>query len=64
MRHATTPTKGIRGRNGRTRFPGICALAREFGVSRQHIYYVMTGQRKSPRIERLMARRKHGGRAA
>jgi len=43
--------KRIRGRNGRTRFPGICSAAVELGVSRQHLYFVLTGERRSPRIE-------------
>lgn len=36
----------------RIRFPGIVQLARELGVSRIHLYYVLNGERRSPRIER------------
>jgi hypothetical protein len=42
---------GVKGRNKRTRFPGICEDAKALGVSRSHLYFVLTGQRKSPRIE-------------
>lgn len=36
----------------RIRFPGIVKLAGELGVSRIHLYYVLNGERRSPRIER------------
>jgi hypothetical protein len=36
---------------GRVRFPGICEHARRLGVNRIHLYYVLTGARRSPRIE-------------
>lgn len=36
---------------GRTRFPGIVEHARALGVSRIHLYFVLTGVRRSPRIE-------------
>jgi hypothetical protein len=42
---------GVKGRNKRTRFPGICEDAKALGVSRSHLYFVLTGERKSPRIE-------------
>ena len=35
----------------RIRFPGIVRLADELRVSRIHLYYVLTGERRSPRIE-------------
>jgi hypothetical protein len=35
----------------RVRFPGIVRHAQELGVSRIHLYYVLTGVRRSPRIE-------------
>jgi len=31
----------------RVRFPGICAAARELGVTREHLYRVLSGQRVS-----------------
>lgn len=43
------PTKG---KQRPRRFKGICQLAKKMGVSRQHVYLVLTGSRKSPRIER------------
>lgn len=53
MRSTANKVKtGLRGRNGRTRFPGICEAAAAFGVTRQHLYFVLTGERRSPRIER------------
>lgn len=33
------------------RFAGICEAARFFGVGRDHLYRVLTGERRSPRIE-------------
>lgn len=38
--------------NKRTRFPGIVRAAKGLGVSRIHLYYVLIGERRSPRIER------------
>lgn len=37
------------------RFPGIVAHARALGVSRIHLYYVLIGERRSPRIEAYAA---------
>ena len=34
------------------RFPGICKVAADLGVSRIHLYFVLNGDRRSPRIER------------
>ncbi|HMP73851.1 MAG TPA: hypothetical protein PKE55_11375 [Kiritimatiellia bacterium] len=51
--------KLIRGRNRNTRFPGICEHARKLGVSRVHLWYVLTGERKSPRIEQYFAKLGH-----
>lgn len=42
----------------RIRFPGIVKHAETLGVSRIHLYYVLTGVRRSPRIERYMAEQK------
>ncbi len=53
-----TPKK--KPRSGQARFPGIAGHARSLGVSRTHLYLVLTGQRKSVRLttayERLTAR--------
>ena len=40
-----------------TRVMGITALAAELGVGRQHLYKVIAGERRSPRIERALAER-------
>jgi hypothetical protein len=40
----------------RVRYPGIVAAARELGVSRIHLYYVLRGERKSPRIEAWLSK--------
>jgi hypothetical protein len=37
------------------RFPGIVKHAAHLGVSRIHLYYVLIGERRSPRIERYAA---------
>lgn len=34
----------------RIRFPGITQAARDLGVTRTHLYYVLTGDRKSPTL--------------
>lgn len=44
--------ENIRGRNRRTKYPGICEFSARMGVSRVHVYYVLRGDRRSPRIER------------
>ena len=36
----------------KTRFPHIGKACEELGVSRTHLYYVLTGQRKSPKLLR------------
>lgn len=36
--------------NPRYRFPGIVTAARELGVSRIHLYYVLTGHRANKRL--------------
>jgi hypothetical protein len=43
----TTTGKGIR----KVRFHGIGEAAKELGVTRLHLYYVIRGERRSPRIE-------------
>lgn len=35
----------------RIRFKGICAVAKKKGVSRVHLYRVLTGERKSPLLK-------------
>ena len=42
--HKTKP------RSGQARFPGIAGDARTLGVSRTHLYLVLTGARKSARL--------------
>ena len=37
------------------RFPGIVAHARALGVTRVHLWFVLTGERRSPRIEAYAA---------
>jgi hypothetical protein len=32
------------------RYPGIVAAAAKLGVSRQHLYFVLEGQRQSPKL--------------
>jgi hypothetical protein len=54
----------IRGRNHLTRFPGICAAARDLGVTRGHLWYVLRGERRSPRIERSRYFKRVAGGAA
>ena len=34
------------------RFIGLCEAAEELGVNRCHLYYVLNGIRRSPRIEK------------
>jgi hypothetical protein len=46
-----TPKKSRKG----TRFPGINSFARQLGVGRVHVYRVLTGQRKSPRVTHAWA---------
>jgi hypothetical protein len=40
-----------RGKERRRRFHGIGAAARELGVTRHHLFRVIVGERRSPRIE-------------
>lgn len=35
------------------RFPGICEFAEQARVTRIHAYRVLTGERRSPRLEKL-----------
>ena len=46
----------------RVKFPGITRVADESGVSREHLWQVLTGRRSSPRLVR--AYREHQRRAA
>lgn len=43
-----------KGRERPRRFKGIVKAASDLRVSREHLYLVLTGQRKSPRIERIV----------
>ena len=49
--------KGLdyRSYTSRVRFPGICTHAKRLRVSRIHLYFVLTGARRSPRIEAYAA---------
>jgi len=51
MRQRTEKSK----RNSRrqVRFPGICEFAKSAKVTRIHAYRVLTGERRSPRLEKL-----------
>jgi hypothetical protein len=40
----------------RVMYPDICKHAEILGVSRIHLYYVLRGDRKSPRIEAYLAK--------
>lgn len=40
-----------------TRIVGVVALARELGVTREHLYRVMTGRRVSRRLAAKLRRR-------
>lgn len=37
-------------RSGPAHFPGIASDAKSLGVSRQHLYFVLTGKRTSARL--------------
>jgi hypothetical protein len=41
--------------DSRIRFPGICADAVVLGVTREHLYRVLTGERRSPLLGRYRA---------
>lgn len=43
--------RNIKPRARRVKYPGIIAAAAALGVTRIHLYYVLEGERKSPRIE-------------
>lgn len=47
MKRATRNQKPERPRRGETRFPGIKRHAQELGVSRPHLFLVLTGKRAS-----------------
>jgi hypothetical protein len=49
MLHATNK-KSEQKRN--VRFPGICAAAKALGVTREHLYRVLTGERHSASLSR------------
>ena len=52
-------------RRGKNKYPGIVEAARALGVNRSHIYRVLEGERRSPRVEayfRKLARLTGGGR--
>jgi hypothetical protein len=39
------------------RFPGICAAAEQLGITREHAYRVLTGERKSRALVAKLAKR-------
>ncbi len=43
--------KSKKNRTIRPRFKGICELAKSLDLDRVHVYRVLTGERKSPRVE-------------
>lgn len=51
MRQRSTKSKQASGRQ--VRFPGICEFAESANVTRIHAYRVLTGERRSPRLEKL-----------
>lgn len=60
--HAEKHDTKIRRRRGDTKYPGIVEAARVLKVNRSHIYRVLEGERRSPRVEAYFARlkkRKH-----
>ena len=67
VRRMLTVTVTTRGQTKQRYFRGISSAARRLGVSRQHLYLVLMGERTSPRIEREVCVRAqeagHGGRA-
>lgn len=48
--------KKIRKKKRQVKYPGIGAAAEELGVSRIHLWYVLEGERRSPRIEAWLRR--------
>jgi DNA-binding phage protein len=42
------PQRMTKNKKSRIRFKGICAVAKKKGVGREHLYRVLTGERKSP----------------
>ena len=51
-----TPAKAPAKVKTRVIYPAICKHAEILGVSRYHLYYVLRGDRKSPRIEAYLAK--------
>lgn len=49
-----TVTVTLWGANRQRAFRGITSASRKLGVTRQHLYLVLTGQRVSPRITRSL----------
>ena len=46
----------VTSRRGRAARSNVCWAARQLGVTRQHLYLVLRGVRRSPRIERWLGR--------
>ena len=56
LRAMDTLPKQAAAKKRRVRFPGIVGHARSLGVSRIHLYFVLTGARRSPRVEAYAAK--------
>jgi DNA-binding phage protein len=55
--------KGGQVKNRRSRAPairGICKAAADLGVTRQHLYLVLNGERTSPRLLKAYRRMQRG----
>lgn len=53
-----TSTKTSREKT-RVKFPGIVRVARERGVTRQHLYLVLCGHRSSPSLKQAYEQRRN-----
>ena len=56
IKRTSNPRNGgkCKGKARGLRFPGLVEHAKRLGVSRIHLYFVLTGQRVSPRISRYI----------
>ena len=58
IKRTSNPRNGgsCKGKARGLRFPGLVEHAKRLGVSRIHLYFVLSGQRESPRIEEYVRR--------
>jgi hypothetical protein len=56
----SNPRNGGKVHRGPTEISGIVEHAQKLGVSRIHLYYVIRGDRRSPRIEAYLAKHMKG----